>query len=360
MARRKGRETFRKVITSPELIEQINPENQKLVDRFLKNFATKRSPNSVVSYRSNLNIFFCWNVLYNENGFFIDLKKFELMDFFDFCVTELKWGSNRFAQMHSCLSSFSTWIENIYDEKYPTFRNLLPKIEKLPKETVRKKSVFKKEELDMLMNWLGEQDKVNEQCLLALIMSSGSRASELLRFTTDMIDENHTAFEGLFLETTEDIRVKGRGVNGKYIPRYLIKDIFLPYYKKWLPIRDEIMRETGKNHNFIFIRPDGEPALISTIRSWMEKWDDVLDKHWYPHAGRHFWTTYLLSIGLEKELIQELQKWSSDALVDIYNDATAKDRKWKNLDKLKAALEEESFREELDEIEKETMSGDTN
>ena len=253
--------------------------------------------------------------------------------------------------MHSCLSSFSTWIENIYDEKYPTFRNLLPKIEKLPKEAVRKKSVFKKEELDKLMDWLGEQGKVNEQCLLALIMSSGSRASELLRFTTDMIDENHTAFEGLFLETTEDIRVKGRGVNGKYIPRYLIKDIFLPYYKQWLPVREQIMKETGKDHNFIFIRPDGEPALISTIRSWMEKWDDVLDKHWYPHAGRHFWTTYLLSIGLEKELIQELQKWSSDALVDIYNDATAKDRKWKNLDKLKAALEEESFKAELDEIE---------
>ena len=351
MARRKGRETFRKVITSPELIAQINPKNQQLADRFLKNFATKRSPNSVISYRSNLNIFMCWNILWNENKFFVDIKKYELMDFFDFCVTELKWGSNRYAQMHSCLSSFSTWIENIYDEKYPTFRNLLPKIEKLPKEAVRKKSVFKKEELDKLMDWLGEQGKVNEQCLLALIMSSGSRASELLRFTTDMIDENHTAFEGLFLETTEDVRVKGRGVNGKYIPRYLIKDIFLPYYKQWLPVREQIMKETGKNHNFIFIRPDGEPALISTIRSWMEKWDDVLDKHWYPHAGRHFWTTYLLSIGFEKELIQELQKWSSDALVDIYNDATAKDRKWKNLDKLKAALEEESFKAELDEIE---------
>lgn len=351
MARRKGRETFRKVITLPELIAQINPKNQQLADRFLKNFATKRSPNSVISYRSNLNIFMCWNILWNENKFFVDIKKYELMDFFDFCVTELKWGSNRYAQMHSCLSSFSTWIENIYDEKYPTFRNLLPKIEKLPKEAVRKKSVFKKEELDKLMDWLGEQGKVNEQCLLALIMSSGSRASELLRFTTDMIDENHTAFEGLFLETTEDVRVKGRGVNGKYIPRYLIKDIFLPYYKQWLPVREQIMKETGKDHNFIFIRPDGEPALISTIRSWMEKWDDVLDKHWYPHAGRHFWTTYLLSIGLEKELIQELQKWSSDALVDIYNDATAKDRKWKNLDKLKAALEEESFKAELDEIE---------
>lgn len=351
MARRKGRETYRNVITSPELIEQINPENKKLVDRFLKNFATKRSPNSVVSYKSNLNIFFCYNVIYNDNKFFIDLKKYDLMDFFDFCCTELKWGSNRYAQMHSCLSSFSTWIENIYDERYPTFRNLLPKIEKLPKEAVRKKSVFKKEELDNLMEWLGKQEKVNEQCLLALIMSSGSRASELLRFTTDMIDENHTAFDGLFLETTEDIRVKGRGVNGKYIPRYLIKDIFLPYYKKWLPVREKIMKETGKTHNYIFIRSDGEPALVSTIRSWMEKWDDALDKHWYPHAGRHFWCSYLLSIGLEKQLVQELQAWSSDALVDIYNDNTAKDMKWKGLEKLRIALEQESLREELDEIE---------
>ena len=51
-------------------------------------------------------------------------------------------------------------------------------------------------------------------------------------------------------------------------------------------------------------------------------------------------------------MIQELQKWSSDSLVDIYNDTTAKDRKWKNLDKLKAALEAESFKEELEEIEK--------
>ena len=37
MARKKGRETYRKIITSPELIEQINPENVKLMERFLKN-----------------------------------------------------------------------------------------------------------------------------------------------------------------------------------------------------------------------------------------------------------------------------------------------------------------------------------
>ena len=146
----KGRETYRKIITSDKLIAQINPENIKLMERFLKNFATKRSPKSVVVYRSNLNIFLCWNILYNDNKLFTDIKKFEMLDFFDFCVTDLMWSANRFHQMHSCLSSFSDWIENMYDEKYPMFRNIVKKIEKPDKETVRKKSVFKKEELDII------------------------------------------------------------------------------------------------------------------------------------------------------------------------------------------------------------------
>lgn len=338
----KGRETYRKVITSPELTAQINPKNIQLMERFLKNFATKRSPKSVVSYRSNLTIFLTWNLTENENKFFVDIKKFELMDFFDYCVTELKWNSNRYAQMHSCLSSFSTWIENVYDEKYPSFRNLLPKIEKPAKEAVRKKSVFTKDELDKLLDWLGEQGRVNEQCLLATMMASGARVSELGRFTTTMIDENNTAFEGLFLETTEEMQVKGRGVNGKKIVRYIIKDIFLPYYKKWLPIREQIMKDNGKDHDYIFITQYGEPASVPTFRGWMEKWDTVLDKHLYAHSMRHFWTTYLLGVGLEKELVQEMQDWSSDTLVSLYNDATAKDRKWKGLEKLKAALEQDS------------------
>ena len=44
----KGRETYRKIITSPELTARINSENIKLMERFLKNFATKRSPKSVI------------------------------------------------------------------------------------------------------------------------------------------------------------------------------------------------------------------------------------------------------------------------------------------------------------------------
>ena len=348
--RTKARTTFRNKITSDELIENINPINKQLMNRYLKNITPKRSPNTIVAYTSDLNIFFCWNELYNNNKSIIDVKKYEIMDFFDFGAMDLKWSPNRFARVHSCLSMFSEWIINIYDEKYPMFRKNVKKIEKLPKAVVRKKSIFKKEELDTLMAWLDERNLPQEQCLLALLMGSGARASELVRFTTTLIDENNTAFEDLFLETTSDMQCKGRGVNGKMQKRYIIKDIFLPYYKKWMPIREEIMKNNNKVHEYIFIKKDGSPAEVATLRSWIEKWDNVLSQHLYLHSLRHFFTTYLLGIGLEKQFVQELQSWSTDTLVDIYNDNTIKDIKWKNLDKLRADIENEILDEEINEL----------
>ena len=120
--------------------------------------------------------------------------------------------------------------------------------------------------------------------------------------------------------------------------------MFLPYFKKWIPVRNEIIEKNNKKHDYLFVKENGDPAAVSTIRSWMEKWDSVLDKHLYAHSLRHYWTTYLLGVGVEKELVQELQQWSSDSLVNLYNDATAKDRKWKSLDKLKNALEQENLK----------------
>lgn len=332
---------LKKIITSEELTKQINPKNTKLVNRFLQNFKTKRSGRSAKSYLSNYNIFFTWNLLNNDNKFFIDIKKMEMMDFFDYGVNELHWSPNRYAQVWSSLSSLSNFIENMLDEEYPLFRNVVKRIEKLPKEPVRKKSVFTKQDLDKLMEWLDSENLIQEKCLLATIMASGARISELLRFTTDIIDLDNTIFDGLFIETTEEMKVKGRGTTGKHMKRVLITDFFKPYFLEWMPIREKIMKENNQNHNVLFIKADGTPAKVSTLRSWMTKWDEHLPSHWYPHAGRHFWTSYLLGIGLEPQLVQELQQWSSDQMLKIYNDNGIAERKWKGLDKLKNQLEKE-------------------
>lgn len=343
MARGNGRETYRKIITSPELTAQINPKNMQFVERFLKNFATKRSPKSVTVYRSNLIIFLTWNLLYNDNKLFMDIRKIEYADFFDFCVMELRWNANRFHQMHSSLSSFSAWIENYFDEDYPNFRNLLPKIEKPVKENIREKTVLQKEDIDNLINYLDENNMAQEQCLLALAISCGARISELARFTIDLIDEENTVFDGLFLETTKEIVTKGRGVNGKMLKKYILKDMFLPYYKKWLEIRKEIMEETEQNHNFLFITKDGLPASADRLRDWMSNLSDIVGKPLYMHSLRHYNVSMYKRIGLEDDLIVYLTGWAEGtghSMIAIYDDAEAKDKTWKTLSKLKNALEE--------------------
>jgi integrase len=343
MAKNNGRETFRKIITSPELTNQINPKNLQFMERYLKNFATKHSPKSVTVYRSNLTMFLTWNLLYNENKEFVDVKKFEMLDFFDFCCTELKWGSARFAQMHSSLCSLSDWIENVYDEKYPNFRNIVKKIEKPSKEAVREKTVLQKEDIDNLMNYLEENNMFQEQCLLALAISCGARISELARFTTDLIDEDNTVFDGLFLETTKEIVTKGRGVNGKLLHKYILKDMFLPYYNKWLDVRKKIMEENNQSHDFVFITKDGLPANADRLRDWMGNLSDVVGKPLYMHSLRHYNVSMYKRIGLEDDFIVYLTGWSEStghSMINIYNDMTAKDRTWKNLDKLKIALEQ--------------------
>ena len=342
MARGKGRETYRKVITSPELTAQINPKNIKLMERFLKNFATKRSPNSVVNYRSNLIMFFTWNLLENNNIFFVDIKKLHFMDFFDYCVTELKHSPNRYAQMHSCLSSFSSWIENYMDDDYENFRNLLPKIEKPVKENVREKTVLQKEDIDKIMDYLEQNDKVQEQCLLTLAISCGARVSELARFTTDLIDESNTVFDGLFLETTKKIATKGRGTTGKMLTKYILKDMFLPYYKKWLAVREQIMTETGQDHNFVFITKDGNPASADRLRDWIGGWSDVVNQPCYPHNFRHYQISLLKKLEIDDDLIVYLTGWaegSGHTMISIYNDNEMKDTQFKCLDKLKIFLD---------------------
>ena len=336
-----GRKTFRKVITSPELTAQINKDNIKLMERFLKNFATKRSPKSVTVYRSNLIIFLTWNLLYNENKLFTDIRKIEYADFFDFCVSELHWNANRYHQCHSSLSSFSAWIENYFDEDYPQFRNLLPKIEKPSKEAIREKTILKEEDINKIFSILEEENRTQEQCLLALAISCGARVSELAQFTLSLIDEENTVFDGLFLETTEKIRTKGSGVQGKMLKKYILKDMFLPYYHKWLAERDEIIKKTNQDHDFIFITKDGNPANADRLRDWISTWGDIIEQPIYPHSLRHYQISLLKRLEIDDDLIVYLTGWAEGTghtMISIYNDNELTDTQFACLDNLKKFL----------------------
>lgn len=330
------RKTFKKIIVTEELLQGINPKNKKLVEAFLKEKNTRASDTTIEAYRSDLNIFFCWNVLNNENKFFIDIKKLELAEFFSFATNDLKWGSARFGRCKATLSSLSQFIEKFYDDEYPNFRNvILRSIESMPKNPTREKTVFTEEEVDKLMKYLEEKD-IQQATWLALVLASGARFSELLRFKIDSININKTAFDGIFLETTKQIKTKGRSKTGKMLYKYVIKDIFLPRYELWVEKRKEIMTANGvEEHESLFIKRDGTPAAVGTVRSWINGMDNYMKIPVYPHAFRHYITTYMSKKGLPPQLIKEIMGWESTLMVERYDDTTVKDKQWNELEALK-------------------------
>jgi len=330
-----ARKTYKKVIVTDELLDKVNPENIKLVDSFLKDKSTRTSNTTIRNYRSDANIFFVWNLENNDNKFFVDIKKLEFSNFFSFAVDELRWGSSRASRMRSFLSSLSTFIEKFMDDEYPEFRNIILKtIESIPKEPRREKTILSEEQVNKLLDYLKRTDS-QKAFWFALAVYSGSRFAELLRFTTDILDENNTAFGDLFMETIKPIRTKGRGREGKMLHKYILKDNFLPYYKQWIADRQVIMDKHNRVHNKLFIKKDGSPATSGTIRSWVTSMETYLGVDLYPHCLRHYLCTELSRKKIPRDFIQFLFGWSSSEMYNIYNDLTIKDTDWKELEILR-------------------------
>ena len=331
-----SRKTFKKKIVTEELLEKVNPSNKSILELFLKEKSTRTSDMTIKNYRSCGNIFFVWNLLYNDNKIFTEVKKLDLSRFFSYTTDDLRFGSARNNGMRSFLSSLSNFIEKFMDDEFPNFRNIVIKtIESVPKEYRREKTILTSEQIESLLQHLSEVDS-QKACWLALAAYSGSRFSELLRFTTDIIDENRVAFGDLFLETKSKIKTKGRGKEGKLLYKYILKDKFLPYYKKWIEDRETILKEKGKNHTYLFLRENGEPATDGTVRSWISYMEKYLGCNFYAHALRHFLVTEFSRKNIPVMLIKDLVGWSSVNMVEIYNDLESKDRNWTELENLKS------------------------
>ncbi len=352
------RKIYRNQITSDENWQKVNPDNKLLLERFLKNKNNTCSDLTVEGYDSDLKIFFTWNYLYNKNKHFYEIKKIEFSDYFSFGTTELKWSANRYGRIRSSLSSLSDFVERFYSEEpeYKNFRNIINKvIDKVAKAPKHEKTILTEKQVDDLLDYLAnELHNPQEACLLALAIGCGARVSELLRINVSLIDENNLAFDGLFIETLKEIKTKGQGKAGKPLYKYIIKDIFLPYYNVWLEERSKIMEKNNKQHDFLFIKSNGEPAKVTTIRSWIMKWEIFLGVPFYPHCLRHYIVTHLSRLGLNSDFIIAIMGWSSAEMYKTYNDLTAKEKKWKDLGKLKDSLESKESKEIVELIDEVT------
>jgi len=319
-----GRKTVYNNICTPELIAQISDENNELMEGFLEYLhSLDRSPNTIDGYKNDLEIFFVWNVQHNNNKFFIDFTKRDILKYQGYLLHELQHSSKRVRRLRSTISSMSNYIEAMMDDLYPTFKNIVNKIPAPDDVPVREKTILTDEMIQPLLDHLVEKKKYQQACALALALASGSRKSELLRFKTHYFTDDNIIFGSLY-RTPEKIKTKGRSSRGKPLVKYTLVSKFKPYYDLWMEERKRL----GIDIDDLFVvYRDGkwQPATITLLDSWADTFSNFLGIDFYFHSCRHRFTTYLSESGLPAEVIKNISGWESIDMVSLYNDSSVED-----------------------------------
>lgn len=320
-----GRKTQMNSITNSEKTAQINKSNLRLKDDFLAYLTSiQRSPDTIAGYDNDLLIVFTYILDNLDNKEFVNLTKRDVISLQNWLVNKNGNSPSRVRRIKATLSSLSNYIENVLDDEYPNYRNIIHKIESPVNQPVREKTVLTDEQVDSLLEYLVSKKKYDKACLLALAVCSGRRKSELTRFKVSYFDDENLICDGALYKTSEKIKTKGRGVNGKQIYCYTLAKKFKPYFDLWMKHRaqnniESIWLFPMKNNPDKHIKPQ-------TLTSWATTFGRILGVDFYMHALRHCWTTGLIRAGLPETVIKELAQWSNLDMVAIYNDCEAEEQ----------------------------------
>jgi len=318
------RKTVYNSICSPEKLAQVNPENIQLGADFLEYLTSiDRSKSTVDAYHSDLNIFWCWNLDNNNNKFFVDLSKRDIVKYQNYCLNTLGWSPARMRRVKSTLSSLSNYIESMLDDEFTNYRPMIRKIENPAACAVREKTILEDEQLQDLLDKLIEKEQYDKACMLALAMNNGRRKAELPRMKVSYFTKENVIYGSLY-KSPETVTTKGRGSRGKQLTVYTLKNGFQKYLDLWLKYREE------NNITSEWLIPYKEHGVyvdkqvpITTMDSWADTFSSILGVPFYWHSLRHYFTTACSRSGLPDDVIQMLVGWSDISMVQVYKDFSA-------------------------------------
>lgn len=325
---KEGRTTIYNKITTEEKLKEVNKENLELENDFIEYLESiDRSKGTVKQYRANLHVFWCWNLEYNKNKFFVDLTKREIAKFQSHAMNQWKWSPKRIRTVKAAISSLSNYIENILDDEYDGYKPIVRKIESPADAAVRTKTVFQDDDLEILLSKLVEHKQYMKACMLSLAMNSGRRKAELPRFKVSYFNDENLICDGALYKTPEKVTTKGRGSRGKLLDLYTLSKSFKPYLDMWLQERKRLGIESEwlfpkyKNGEWL-----NEQADSSLLDSWSRTFSNMLGKPFYWHSIRHYFTTKLKSSGIPDSVVQDVIGWDSADMVKIYDDTPSEEQ----------------------------------
>lgn len=319
-----ARTTVYNKIFNEEDWAKVNPNNKDLFNQWKTYLmSTDKSKGTILQYTNDMRILFIFLMKNCGNKFIVDLNKRDIIAFQGYSINEWGHSSNRTRRIRSCLSSLCNFVENIMDDLYPDFRNIVNKIEAPTKKPVREKTVLTNEQVQNLLDELVESKQYQKACVFALAANSGARLSELCRFKVKYFDDSNLV-NNAYYKTPEKVRIKGRGRNGYEKHKFILKNGFKEYFDLWMEEREKL----GITNNELFVtRRNGQwtPATDTTLQSWKTQFCKLLGLDFYFHSLRHYLTTKLRANNIPDKVIKDFFGWESIDMIEVYDDNEAED-----------------------------------
>ena len=316
-----ARKTKMNSITSPELLEQVNPKNTELLKDFIEYMRSlQRSEATIAGYRNDIEIAFVWCLQHNDNAFYVDWTKRQIVKYQNWLLGNNENSPARIRRLKASLSSLGNYIENVLDDEFPNYRNIINKIESPVVKPVREKTVFTEEQMKELLDLLTESKAYDKACVLALALYSGRRKSELLRFRVSDFTDDRLVCDGALYKTAP-IKTKGRGVDGKMLECFCLAREFKPYLERW----NAYKKEQGIESEWLFPEKNDprQQIKVSVLNSWAKTFTRLLGVNFYWHAVRHMTVTNFKRAGMPDTVIQQYIGWEDISMVPIYSDMEA-------------------------------------
>lgn len=319
-----ARKTKMNTITSPELLARVNPKNKELLNDFADYLrSVQRSETTIAAYENDIRIAFVWCLQYNDNLFFCDWTKRQVVRYQNWLLTTNENSPARIKRLKASLSSLSNYIENVLDDEYPNFRNIIHKVESPINQPTRTKTVLSDEQIEHLLGVLSDSEKYEQACVLALALCSGRRKSELLRFRVSDFSDTRLVCGGALYKSAP-IKTKGRGTEGKQLECYTLAKRFKPYLDAWMEERGRL----GIVSEWLFPSPKdpSEHRKVASMNAWADDYTDILGVDFYWHAMRHLTVTNFKRAGIPDTVIQQYIGWSDISMVPVYVDLDAEEQ----------------------------------
>lgn len=263
---------------SNEVYEKVNKESKLVLEDYILELKAKgRAVKTIEQYVFDIRMYLCYICENANNKSILELKKRDFRNFF-LMLQETGKSSARINRVQSSLRNLLEFVVDDEDEYEDYYQNPMKKIKSIEKNPTREIVFLEDKEIDYLLNYLIEHNKIQKALYVSLSYDSAGRRNEIIQV------EKYSFLDNEKSTTNEVIGKRSKKFTLMYSNR--TKEIA----KKWLEERGE---DDIDSLWVSYYNGKARPLRYETLYAWAISFRSILESEYdkdlplNPHSFRH-------------------------------------------------------------------------